>query len=451
MPRISTSAEAGRPAGRPPSHPRRAIASGRQAAPSRQPAATAAGAARRLDQRGKAFPGGAASHKGGAAREARAVPDRLAIWLAASRAAITRLRTTGGRYDLQAYIAGLLRDPATGRGPAVSGCGTPAWGASTVGITYDPSRQRAGVRRIVRCGSSWLCPNCAMAKAVARAEKAAMVTQAVINGRDGWRGQVWFMTLTAHHHLGTRLAEMKTHQVDGFRKVISGREWLRIKNDGGIIGQLKAIEPPWSPETGWHAHLHVLVLFDHRDAGRAERACKEIVERWCDQMELRELKASREAQDYRQCKSAKEAANYVAKGAMEMAMGLNKKSKKGISVSPLVLAEMARHGDKEARSRFVEYSQCMPGTQQLVVPRKLQDFLGIDLRDENESQEEAIESDDGAQEVGCVSTLDWKMMRQHRLVGSFMELVEETFHDGRTWQSNIEPWLVRWRSIWDEC
>ncbi|MFN4164346.1 MAG: hypothetical protein ACK4GK_07210 [Ferrovibrio sp.] len=276
------------------------------------------------------------------------------------------------------------------------------------------------------------------------------MAQAVIDGRDGWKGQVWLMTLTAHHHLGTLLGEMKEHEVEGFRKVISGREWIRIKREFGIIGQLKAIETPWSYLTGWHAHLHILLLFNHRDNARAEAACRAIVQRWRAEMKQRGLQTSLGGQDYQRCRSAHQAADYVAKGSMEMALGAIKESKKGFSVSPLVLAEMARLGDKEARGRFIEYSQCMPGTQQLVVPRKLQDFLGIDLRDENESQEEAIESDDGAQEVGCVPTLDWKMMRQHRLVGSFMELVEEMFHDGRTWQSTIEPWLVRWRSIWDE-
>ena len=66
------------------------------------------------------------------------------------------------------------------------------------------------------------------------------------------------ITFTAPHDMGMKLKPLLSAIADGFRTVISGRAWIKLRKRLAIIGTIRAMEVTYG-EHGWHPDLHVLV------------------------------------------------------------------------------------------------------------------------------------------------------------------------------------------------
>jgi hypothetical protein len=105
------------------------------------------------------------------------------------------------------------------------------------------------------CGSVWACPVCQAKILNRRAEE-------ISRGAARWhqRGNsVYMTTLTMAHDQGMRLAPLMQVIAGGFRSVISGRPWLRLKKRLGIVGTIRSVEVTHGVN-GWHPHLHTLTF-----------------------------------------------------------------------------------------------------------------------------------------------------------------------------------------------
>jgi hypothetical protein len=183
--------------------------------------------------------------------------------LSSSESKEFRGSSTVSRYALLAKVQRLCRpkDPDE-RGPAVCGCGRPGEGATHVNIHLRYGEQtgelRAGVSGVYRCKSAWLCPTCAPAKALERAEKVQEAADATF--RRG--GAAALVVLTASHGKDQSLKHVKNLVQPASSKARKTRAWVKAAEKFAILGVICGQEVTYSLETGWHYHQHLSVLVD---------------------------------------------------------------------------------------------------------------------------------------------------------------------------------------------
>ncbi|MBZ9788531.1 hypothetical protein K9B32_00030 [Rhizobium sp. 3T7] len=167
------------------------------------------------------------------------------------------------RYALLSKIQKLCRPKDRDeRGPSVCGCGRPGEGATHVNIHLRYGEQtgevRAGVSGVYRCKSAWLCPTCAPAKALERAEKVQEAAEATF--RRG--GTSALVVLTASHSKDQSLKHVKNLVHTASSKARKTRAWCKAVEKFAILGVICGQEVTYSLENGWHYHQHLSVLVD---------------------------------------------------------------------------------------------------------------------------------------------------------------------------------------------
>ena len=208
-------------------------------------------------------------------------------------------------------------------------------------------------------------------------------------------------TLTLRHHRGHALERLRSAAVEAVRRVVGGRGWLKLKREGGLLGQVKVVEAPWGTAHGWHLHLHLLLLFDHRDEARARSAAIGLEARWIEAVTRLGFEALPIGQKFEPCYDVAGAAGYCAKLAAELAHGWAKQLE-GQDPHALVgiftLANRAMAGDQEADRLFLEYAEAMSGLRQGRVSKQLREALRLTERPAFASEEA---KDRGGETVGC--------------------------------------------------
>lgn len=390
-----------------------------------------AAAGGRLGSGGATFPQATAGSLGEVAPE----PESSSI-LPPSSSAVPR------RWGLLHRIQRLCR-PADldKRGPAVCGCGRPGYEAEQVNIHLRFGKDgvaRAGVSGVYSCGSPWLCPTCAPARAHVRAERVQRAADATY--RRG--GAVALVVLTASHSLATPLADIKKLVSGSSRKARQGRAWQDLVDQHGILGVVVGQEVTVSLVNGWHYHQHLSVLLDGRESETA--AATEVrAQAAGDAVAARYKAAIRAAggsvSDKHGCRvrvadDAEDASRYTSKGssAWEVAGGHKDETKAKGSLTPWDLAESAYRVLKDgpdastearwARARWAEYVEVMPGTRSCVISASLAKTLGIEAADDAETGEQVLHEADEV--VGRVPVSAWRIWMRFGLVASFLARVE---------------------------
>lgn len=297
---------------------------------------------------------------------------------------------------------------------------------------------RAGVSGIYRCGSPWLCPTCAPARAQVRADRVQRAAKATYRRS----GAVALVVLTASHKLATPLADIKALVAGASRKVRQGRAWQDLVDEHGVLGVVVGQEVTISKVNGWHYHQHLSVLVDGRDGDdvdaardRAQAAGNAIADRYKAMIRA----AGGNVSSKRGClvrvaDDADDASRYTAKGssAWEVAGGHKDETKSKASMTPWDLAESAYRGlkdgddasaeDRWARARWSEYVEVMPGTRSCVVSASLAKSLGIEAADDGETGEQVLHQREEI--VGRVPVAAWRIWMAYGLVASFLARIE---------------------------
>ncbi|MDL2399441.1 hypothetical protein [Rhizobium mayense] len=367
--------------------------------------------------------------------------------------------STVSRYALLAKVQRLCRpkDPDE-RGPAVCGCGRPGEGATHVNIHLRYGEQtgelRAGVSGIYRCGSPWLCPTCAPAKALKRAERVqAAATATFLRG-----GRAALVVLTAAHSMDMSLAEIKELVQGSSSAARKGRVWVKAVADYGILGVIVGQEVTFSLDNGWHYHQHLSILVDGPDADaykRAKQAGEWIAKAYSEKVRDKDGEVSdRYGWHVRVARDAADASDYTAKGSMawEVAGGYKDETKSAKSLTPWDIAVAASVGDKQMFAKWKEYEATMPGTRSCVVSAALAKKLGLTAEpqddDDDNSEQLYHETDDV---VGRVEAPVWSRWMRHGLASTFLLRVEyggEAGFAGAVEQTEAESMEIesRWQA-----
>jgi hypothetical protein len=124
-------------------------------------------------------------------------------------------------------------------------------------VRLDTRGDEAFFVGVACCHKVWECPVCAMRVRGARAKELAHVIKW---HRARWgQESVAMLTLTVRHAMGDDLRVLQRGLADAWRRFTGGRGWQSIKEEIGLEGHVRAIEPTVGPH-GWHPHFHVLLL-----------------------------------------------------------------------------------------------------------------------------------------------------------------------------------------------
>jgi len=108
-------------------------------------------------------------------------------------------------------------------------------------------------RGLVTCGSVWACPVCSWKIATGRGRE----VQLIIDQHVKTGGGVYLITATIPHDYADNLKLLRSTVSTAWRKTVSGRPWLQMKQRIGFVGFIRALEVTRG-QNGWHPHLHLL-------------------------------------------------------------------------------------------------------------------------------------------------------------------------------------------------
>lgn len=133
---------------------------------------------------------------------------------------------------------------------------------------------------LMRCGSVWLCPVCG--------SKISEVRRLELQQAKGeWLnqgGHVYMLTLTTPHYSFTDLRELIDSQAKALKYMWGGRGAEQLKNDLGLVGQIRAFEITYGDENGFHPHYHILLFtkVDLEDDGIYKVFARRFANRWSE-------------------------------------------------------------------------------------------------------------------------------------------------------------------------
>jgi hypothetical protein len=270
------------------------------------------------------------------------------------------------------------------------------------GETY----QHAYYRGLLRCGSVWECPVCAMQ---IRAERGEELKRAV----HAWgAGNVAMLSLTVRHGLGDDLRATRRGLATAFQRLIRGEPWKRFCAKYGIEHHVRAIEVTYGVH-GWHPHLHAL-LFLEIPLGVAEldAATAWLQERWRNCVR-RALGGDFVPNDHGVDLRASKRADYLAKFSFELVDPGSKRGR-GANRTPLQIAMSAASGRcPEDEALWAAYCAGMRGAKMLTWSNGLRAAAELDVE---KSDEEVVEGEEQkeAEVVAVMSGAAWDAARGRR-------------------------------------
>jgi hypothetical protein len=234
---------------------------------------------------------------------------------------------------------------------------------------------KAHFRGLLRCGSVWECPVCAMQ---IRAERSREVEAAV----TAWGiERVVMLSLTVRHGLGHDLCTVRKGIANAFRRLINGAPWTRFKAKYGLRHFIRAMEVTHGPN-GWHPHLHIQVFLDAPlDDTQAAAATDWLSKRWLDCV-LKVLGAehapdSEHGVNLRPTKRG----DYAFKMALELVEAGTKRGRPGHRTPWQIAADYAAHGRDSDAVIWRSYTHGMRGAQMHHWSRGLREAIGLGAED----------------------------------------------------------------------
>jgi hypothetical protein len=302
--------------------------------------------------------------------------------------------------------------------------GTPA--QSSTGATG----RIAGFCGLWSCGSVWICPECSVRIAAARSEEVGRVL-----AHHATTGATpMLVTLTMRHHAHHSLRQCLTAVGKAWTAVTSGRAAQR-DYDHGLRGWVRALEVTWSPDNGWHVHVHALVVIEDTasDDARADLTGAWFA-RWSAALVRAGMPAPTLAHglDVQELPATGAAdtpaawARYVCKGlATEAVMGSTKQAK-GTSRSIAELMADATIGrrledpdtgavvsavDLRARALLHEWEDAITGRRQLTWSQRDHDLrTDVPDIDPDRSDEEIAAEDLQGDDVAVIPSESWRVV-----------------------------------------
>ena len=301
---------------------------------------------------------------------------------------------------------------------------------------------------IIRCGSVWTCPTCALPVSEKRREELAA-------GMVEWTnsgGHVYLMTLTFPHERTDELSTLMVKLTKALTRFRTGRAYRGVRDRFGVVGAVRALEATHG-QNGWHPHLHFLVfgkpgLLDDDEARDTLRNA------WLQCLDKAGLLPANKAEDAAlhsfDIRGGDQAADYISKFGRDQKFGMSsevtrhmaKVGARGLAefsghVTPFQILEWAAKGDTLAVSLWREFAPVFTGKRQLVYTAGLKKKLGIDDLTDDEIAND--DSERPAEEmVGNMTGAQLAILHSRRALGEFLDNVAR-YGGG---QNDIDDWIA---------
>lgn len=304
----------------------------------------------------------------------------------------------------------------------VSRCGRVSTNeGGTVALRYTPGGGEdagtAGLGGLVTCGSLWACPVCSAKISARRAQE----LEHLITWNAERGGTVALLTLTMRHHAGHRLRDLRRGLSAAWRHVTGSRGWKDAKKrlDMDYVRGIEATHG----RSGWHLHIHTLLVFPQDVAAEIPALTVEVWTRWVAGLAKRGFDATlQHGVDVRVGTGALEQlGRYISKLAFETAGARWKHGKNGSRTPFQILADALDSGGERDLALWAEWEQASHGMRQLVWSNGLKTKCSLDDVDDETIAEE---TDDGE----LVAVLPARTWRQ--VYPAAEELLIATRHGG---------------------
>lgn len=221
------------------------------------------------------------------------------------------------------------------------------------------------MKGVQRCGLAHLCPVCSTRIRIGRAAELAEA----VRHHQAAGGGVAFLTLTVPHTRADRLSELLDGLPLAFRRVLSGREAVRMR-ERFAWGSVRVLELTHG-ENGWHAHYHAALFLSAPLTADDESELREWWHgRWADACTRQGLRRPSKEHGVRLEAVGGDGgavATYLSKVGRAAEMGLAAEVARGDakqgrgSLALWQLAALAVEGDRDARALWAEYEQAIKG------------------------------------------------------------------------------------------
>lgn len=257
---------------------------------------------------------------------------------------------------------------------------------------------------LTTCGSPWACPVCS---ARIRAGRAAEVQQTT----EWWRkqgGAAVMLTLTFRHGLGDDLRVVRQGVANALRRFTRGKGWKLLKVAATVEHQVRALEVTHGWVSGWHPHLHILLLV--RDSKALEAVRGRLEERWRS-MVVREL-GEQHAPDELHGAVLTPASDgtYLAKLGLglELAEPGTKRAKNGNRTPWEIAVDATENGEVRDIELWQGYVLGMKGAKQLTWSKGLREAADV----EDVTDEELAEGDgqEGERVLATIPAGTWRQI-----------------------------------------
>lgn len=281
------------------------------------------------------------------------------------------------RFDLRDDLAGFSRMPR------LRHCGR--WRIAAE-VQLRMTDGHAGYAGLETCGSVWVCPVCSAKIMGRRGVEIAAAGDVWIN-RDG---AIAFGTYTIRHHKGHRLADLWDALSVAWSMLrgrgMSARADLEAL---GCVGWIRTVEVVYSPDNGWHVHVHAL-WFVSGDVGEVTmaRVHGRMVDRWAGALRRQGLDAwdvGQHVELVRGDAAAEAVGKYLAKlpgskrSAEQLGYEMTSVGSKSDRTEGFTTWDLAAGaaGFKEARAAWYEFERGSKRRRAVTWSRGLRDLLGI--------------------------------------------------------------------------
>ena len=276
-------------------------------------------------------------------------------------------------------------------------------------VTIRDNNGVAHFTGLATCGSVWACPCCQPKILNWRAE----VISAAAGTWQAAGNSVVMVTSTMAHDDGDELAVLLRVVSGGFRAVLSGRPWQRLKKALGIAGTIRSLEVTHGLN-GWHPHLHTLVFIRGQvGAGHLAELGIHVRDKWSKFIVRKGYRPPHDLYGVKisVCTSAAEAGLYVAKTddgrsvGNEVARGDLKRGKGGHRTPLEILEDFRQTGDRDDRDLWREYEQATRGHQRITWSKGLRELVQAEAE---QSDEEIAAAEVGGSDVISIDTPTWR-------------------------------------------
>lgn len=269
---------------------------------------------------------------------------------------------------------------------------------------------------LMTCGSRWVCPVCAAKKAVQSANE----IKAALAGGDY---KTYLVTYTLQHKLGDKLETLIKDLNECIAYMRNGAKRKRFDDKFGSIGFIRSLEVRYSHATGWHPHIHELLICTPHDGNQSHEIEKKIIGKggYGSRLADKGYLVNEFTVDVRtdeNCDSGNVIDDYLTKSSIELEITGNEQ-KEGCSLSPFQLLNAYEStGDCLYQSCFVEYSLATSGKQQIRWSKGLRTRLACPEEEEKE------EASDLERLLATLDRKEWHVICQKSLRGVLLDKAE---------------------------